>query len=43
MTVTCAIPATGNTEHLLDDRKAGYGTLPDNRMRKKMAQYIDTL
>jgi len=42
-TVTCTIPATRNVAHLLDDRKAGYGTLPDIRMRKKMTRYIDTL
>jgi len=41
--VTCAIPATGNAAHVLDDRKAGYGALPDIRMRKKMVHYIDTL
>ena len=42
-TVTCAIPATGNAEHLLDDRKAGYGDMPDIRMRIKMTHYLDTL
>lgn len=41
--VTCAIPATGNSAHLLDNRKAGSGPLPDVRAREKMAQYIDTL
>jgi len=41
--VTCAIPATGDFSHLLDNRKAGYGSLPDVPMREKMAKYIDTL
>ncbi len=40
--VTCAIPATGNAAHLLDNRKAGHGPLPDIRMREKMAEYLDT-
>jgi aryl-alcohol dehydrogenase-like predicted oxidoreductase len=41
--VTCAIPATGNAAHLLDNRMAGHGPLPDGRMREKMAQYLDTI
>jgi diketogulonate reductase-like aldo/keto reductase len=41
--VTCAIPATGNAMHLMDNRSAGYGPLPDTHMREKMAQYLDTL
>jgi len=42
-TVTCVIPTTGNPEHLLDDRQAGYGALPDIRLRKKMMHYPDAL
>jgi aryl-alcohol dehydrogenase-like predicted oxidoreductase len=41
--VTCAIPATSNPEHVVDNMKAGFGPLPDEGTRKKMAQYIDTL
>jgi diketogulonate reductase-like aldo/keto reductase len=41
--VTCAIPATGNPAHLLDNRMAGVGPLPDRGMREKMAQYLDKL
>jgi aryl-alcohol dehydrogenase-like predicted oxidoreductase len=42
-TVTCAIPATGSAAHLMDNRKAGSGPLPDVRTRKKMLQYVDSL
>ncbi len=41
--VTCAIPATGNSAHLTDNMKAGFGPLPDARTREKMAQYLDTI
>jgi diketogulonate reductase-like aldo/keto reductase len=41
--VTCVIPATGNAMHLMTNRSAGYGPLPDAHMREKMAQYLDTL
>jgi diketogulonate reductase-like aldo/keto reductase len=41
--VTCAIPATSKLAHLKDNMRAGYGKLPDNRSRQKMAQLIDEL
>jgi diketogulonate reductase-like aldo/keto reductase len=41
--VTCAIPATGNPKHLVDNMAAGYGKLPDEATRKRMRELIDTL
>lgn len=35
--VTCAIPATSKVEHLRDNMKAGYGRLPDEKMRARIA------
>ncbi|MDQ9170719.1 aldo/keto reductase [Oxalobacteraceae bacterium R-40] len=31
--MTCAIPATSKLEHLRDNMKAGYGRMPDQKMR----------
>jgi len=41
--VTCAIPGTGRPEHVADNVAAGFGTLPDEGMRRKMADYYDSL
>lgn len=41
--VTCAIPGTGKPEHIADNVAAGFGSLPDGRMRKRMAEYFDSL
>ena len=38
--VTCAIPATGQPEHLVDNMKAGVGALPDTAVRNRMAALI---
>lgn len=38
--VTCAIPATGNPDHMRDNMKAGFGRLPDEAMRAKIAAAI---
>ena len=35
--VTCAIPATGKPEHLRDNMKAGYGRMPDEKLRARIA------
>jgi len=35
--VTCAIPATANVEHLRDNLAAGFGRLPDQAARERMA------
>ena len=41
--VTCAIPATSKMEHLRENMAAGYGVLPDEKMRHKMAAYVKNL
>ena len=41
--VTCAIPATSKVEHMKDNMAAGFGTLPDAAMRKRMTDYYFSL
>jgi diketogulonate reductase-like aldo/keto reductase len=41
--VTCAIPGTGKPEHIADNVAAGFGALPDEATRKRMAAYFDSL
>jgi diketogulonate reductase-like aldo/keto reductase len=41
--LTCAIPATARPEHIRDNVAAGVGALPDAGMRKKMAEYFDSV
>ncbi len=41
--VTCVIPGTGKPEHIADNVAAGFGALPDEAMRKRMAAYYDAL
>jgi diketogulonate reductase-like aldo/keto reductase len=41
--ITCAIPGTGKPEHIADNVAAGFGALPDEAMRKRMAEYFDSL
>ncbi len=41
--VTCAIPATHQTEHMVENMVALYGRLPDARMRERMIQHMETL
>ena len=41
--VTCAIPATRQTEHMVENMVALYGRLPDARMRTRMIQHMETL
>jgi len=36
--VTCAIPGTGKPEHMADNLAAGFGLLPDDAQRRRMAQ-----
>ena len=38
--VTCAIPATSKPHHMADNLGAGFGTMPDPAMRKRMAEYF---
>jgi diketogulonate reductase-like aldo/keto reductase len=39
--VTCAIPATSNPKHLVDNMAAGLGVQPDAGMRRRMAEAFD--
>jgi diketogulonate reductase-like aldo/keto reductase len=39
--VTCAIPGTGNPEHMADNAQAGLGRMPDEAMRKRIAAACD--
>jgi diketogulonate reductase-like aldo/keto reductase len=41
--VTCAIPGTGKPEHIADNVAAGFGALPDDAMRQRMAAHFDSL
>ena len=41
--VTCVIPATSKPHHMLDNLGAGFGTMPDTAMRKRMADYFTSL
>jgi len=41
--VTCVIPATSKPHHMADNLGAGFGTMPDASMRKRMADYFESL
>jgi aryl-alcohol dehydrogenase-like predicted oxidoreductase len=41
--VTCAIPATADAEHMLDNLAAGYGRLPNTRQRQRIIEYFSAL
>ena len=41
--VTCTIPGTGKPEHAADNVAAGFGLLPDEAMRRKMAAHFAQL
>ncbi len=41
--VTCAIPATRKPDHLSDNMNAGFGRLPDEKMRQRMAAHFQSL
>ncbi len=38
--VTCVIPATSKTQHMIDNLGAGVGILPDKAMRKRMSDFF---
>lgn len=38
--VTCVIPATSRASHMKDNLKAGFGRLPDQKLRERMAKEI---
>jgi diketogulonate reductase-like aldo/keto reductase len=39
--VTCVIPGTGKPEHMRDNVQAGFGAMPDEKMRQRMAAFLD--
>ena len=41
--VTCVIPATAKSQHLLDNMMAGIGRVPDAGTRLRMASFVDNL
>ncbi|PVV12017.1 MAG: hypothetical protein B6D77_05965 [gamma proteobacterium symbiont of Ctena orbiculata] len=41
--VTCAIPATSKTHHMIDNMSAGFGKLPNKETRKEMEKTFDQL
>lgn len=41
--ITCAIPASAKVEHTRDNMKAGYGPMPDAKMREAIATEIARL
>lgn len=41
--VTNVIPATSKVKHLVDNMGAGYGRLPDGKMRERMIKYFESL
>ena len=41
--VTCVIPATSKTHHMIDNLGAGSGAMPDNATRKRMADFFASL
>lgn len=41
--VTCAIPATSQVPHMVENMGAAYGRLPDKKMRARMLDYVRSL
>ena len=41
--VTCVIPATSKTRHMIDNLGAGTGILPDTAMRKRMSDFFTSI
>ena len=41
--VTCTIPATSKLHHMADNLGAGFGGMPDEPTRRRMAAFIDSL
>jgi diketogulonate reductase-like aldo/keto reductase len=40
--VTCVIPGTGRPEHMRDNVQAGFGAIPDEKTRQKMATLLES-
>src|SRR5262249_50328376 len=41
--VTCVTPATRNPKHAADNMAAGRGRLPDEKMRRRMVEFVASL
>ena len=41
--VTCVIPGTSKPRHAIDNMMAGYGKMPDEKIREKMYRYFKNL
>jgi diketogulonate reductase-like aldo/keto reductase len=41
--VTCTIPGTSNPRHLVENMETAYGKMPDDKGRKRMADYFASL
>ena len=41
--VTCPIPGTAKVKYMVDNFGAAQGRLPDQNMRRRMAEYYDSL
>ena len=41
--VSCVIPATSKIHHMADNLGAGFGPLPEDKTRQRMADYFDSL
>jgi len=41
--VNCVIPGTSNPKHVIDNMGAGFGRLPDEKVRLKMIDYLNTI
>ena len=41
--VTAATPATSRARHMIDNMGAAYGRLPDQAMRRRMIEHIESL
>ncbi|SMF01937.1 Aldo/keto reductase [Tistlia consotensis] len=41
--VTVAIPATSRVDHMVENMGALYGRLPDQRLRRRMVDYVESL
>jgi diketogulonate reductase-like aldo/keto reductase len=39
--VTCVIPATANVDNMRDNMRAGFGRLPDEALRRKIAAAVN--
>jgi diketogulonate reductase-like aldo/keto reductase len=41
--VTCVIPGTSDPDHCRSNMRAGYGPMPDEKMRERMVQHFEQL